>query len=254
MAEGMRREPTAYAKLATRHDVLPPFYITDEHVKESDEYNMPTRIEVVLGRRIHAGSLQAGTSSADFQYGPGHPRISKMHALIYWNNHDQCFEIKSICKKSIKVNGMAYPGPQNDQPAVPCKLTSKSRIEIADGVPVYFLLPTNAVFDKPNITYERLAIQSLSPDKELTAREIILDIQCRYSYYSDENIGPDHTWKKYLRSVLASKHMVFKKIVKIDSATGRRLFHWILHSTARTQDTGCLPPPSCYPSDDSTFE
>ena len=43
-------EPYAYAKLATRGDVLPPFYITDQHVKEKDASGVPTKIEIVLGR------------------------------------------------------------------------------------------------------------------------------------------------------------------------------------------------------------
>ena len=44
------REPMAFAKLATRRDVIQPFYITDEHVKAVDEMGNPTDIQVVLGR------------------------------------------------------------------------------------------------------------------------------------------------------------------------------------------------------------
>jgi hypothetical protein len=43
-------EPYAYAKLATRGDVLAPFYITDQHVKAKDASGVPTKIEIVLGR------------------------------------------------------------------------------------------------------------------------------------------------------------------------------------------------------------
>lgn len=43
------REPLAYAKIASRNDVIPPFYITDDYVKARDETG-PTRIEVILGR------------------------------------------------------------------------------------------------------------------------------------------------------------------------------------------------------------
>jgi len=43
-------EPYAYAKIATRGDVLPPFYLTEEHVKDRDHTGAPTRIEIVLGR------------------------------------------------------------------------------------------------------------------------------------------------------------------------------------------------------------
>jgi len=43
-------EPEAYAKLATRGDVLPPFYITDAHVKYRDQTGVPTQIEIFLGR------------------------------------------------------------------------------------------------------------------------------------------------------------------------------------------------------------
>jgi hypothetical protein len=44
------REPLAYAKIATRMDNIPPFYITEEYVKARDETGHPTRIEVILGR------------------------------------------------------------------------------------------------------------------------------------------------------------------------------------------------------------
>jgi len=42
-------EPNAYAKLATRGDVLPSFYIEDKHVKEKID-GVPTVIEIMLGR------------------------------------------------------------------------------------------------------------------------------------------------------------------------------------------------------------
>ncbi len=48
--EEPRMEPEAYAKLATRGDVLPPFYITDAHVKYRDQTGVPTQIEILLGR------------------------------------------------------------------------------------------------------------------------------------------------------------------------------------------------------------
>jgi hypothetical protein len=44
------REPMAFAKLATRNDVISPFYITDEYVKARDESGYPVKIEVILGR------------------------------------------------------------------------------------------------------------------------------------------------------------------------------------------------------------
>ena len=44
------REPLAYAKIATRTDIIPPFYITEDYVKARDENGQPLRIEVILGR------------------------------------------------------------------------------------------------------------------------------------------------------------------------------------------------------------
>jgi hypothetical protein len=55
------REPMAFAKLATRNDVIPPFYITDDYVKARDESGYPVKIEVILGRFcdiIHLSSRQ----------------------------------------------------------------------------------------------------------------------------------------------------------------------------------------------------
>ena len=46
------REPTAFAKIATRNDVIPPFYITEEYVKARDDAGYPVRIEVILGRLV----------------------------------------------------------------------------------------------------------------------------------------------------------------------------------------------------------
>ena len=46
------REPLAYAKIATRTDIIPPFYITEDYVKARDENGQPLRIEVILGRWV----------------------------------------------------------------------------------------------------------------------------------------------------------------------------------------------------------
>ena len=48
---GKIAEPFAYAKLATRGDALPPFYVTSEYVMERDLSENPRRIEVTLGRQ-----------------------------------------------------------------------------------------------------------------------------------------------------------------------------------------------------------
>jgi hypothetical protein len=50
MSAAVGREPMAFAKLATRRDVIQTFYITDEYVKAQDENGNPTEISVILGR------------------------------------------------------------------------------------------------------------------------------------------------------------------------------------------------------------
>jgi hypothetical protein len=128
------REPLAYAKIATRMDNIPPFYITEEYVKARDETGHPTRIEVILGRyqsssfagfcfQTYVAKIivkKHGTSfipcrspqpggpvdefDADFHIGH-RMKISRRHAMIYWSHEKQCFELKSICKNAVRVNG-----------------------------------------------------------------------------------------------------------------------------------------------------
>jgi hypothetical protein len=92
-------EPFAYAKLATRGDVLPPFYITDQHVKDKDEKGIPTQIEVVLGRSPPPATpgqppMSSESYSADYHIG-SRMKISKRHAMIYWSEERRGFCIKS---------------------------------------------------------------------------------------------------------------------------------------------------------------
>lgn len=49
----------AYAKLATRDEVLGPFYIDDRYVKEVDENQNPLKIEVTLGRYFAVAWLRS---------------------------------------------------------------------------------------------------------------------------------------------------------------------------------------------------
>jgi hypothetical protein len=224
---GPSKEPLAYAKLATKGDVIPSFYITDEYVKELDETNTPTRIEVVLGRSPAPGG-PSSMFEANFHIG-NRMKISKKHAMIYWNNEQQCFEIKSICKNAVKVNGVTYNGSSDGNAGAPCKLTSQACIQIADGTPLYFLLPRGRpTLDKPKLTYEQLITQVLEPDKELTVQEIIQSIQQRHSYYTDESIGENNPWKQSLRGALHHKSKVFKKIVKVDPSTNKKNTFWAL--------------------------
>mmetsp|Transcript_39599 Transcript_39599/g.61771 ORF Transcript_39599/g.61771 Transcript_39599/m.61771 type:complete len:135 (-) Transcript_39599:4570-4974(-) len=116
----VRQEPMAYAKIATREDALPPFYITDEHVKETDEQGNPTRIELVLGRSPGPGN-NPQLFNADFHIG-NRMKISKRHATIYWTPKQEKFEIKSICKNAVRVNGSLYPGSPDGQQGRPAEL------------------------------------------------------------------------------------------------------------------------------------
>eukprot|EP00960_Hanusia_phi_P024308 716424-Hanusia_phi.AAC.1 len=109
-------EPYAYAKLATKGDVLPPFYVTNDFVKERDSSGNPTRIEVTLGsswltslsRSPPPGQENANAFRADFHIGQK-MKISKMHAILYWNADQEKFYIKSICKNAVKVDGEWAP-------------------------------------------------------------------------------------------------------------------------------------------------
>ena len=57
-------KPHAYAKIATRGDVLPTFYIMEEHIKETDHIGAPTRIENVPGRCLPS-DLRAKSLAAE---------------------------------------------------------------------------------------------------------------------------------------------------------------------------------------------
>ncbi len=93
----------AFAKLATRNDVIPPFYITDDYVKARDESGYPVKIEVILGRSPQPGG-PIDEFDADFHIGH-RMKISRRHAMIYWCHEKQFFELKSICKNAVRVNG-----------------------------------------------------------------------------------------------------------------------------------------------------
>jgi hypothetical protein len=236
---GASKEPLAYAKLATKGDVIQPFYITDEFVKELDDTNTPTRIEVILGRSP-APNASTAMFDANFHIG-NRMKISKRHAMIYWNNEQQCFEIKSICKNAVKVNGVTYNGSPDGRQGTPCKLTSQACIQIADGTPLYFLLPRGRpTLDKPKLTYEQLIIQVLDPDKELTVQDIIHSIQQKHSYYTDESIGENNPWKQSLRGALHHKSKVFKKVTKIDSSTNKKNTFWRLKQDGEGEDEAAL--------------
>jgi hypothetical protein len=58
--------------------------------------------------RCHNRSPQPGGPidefDADFHIGH-RMKISRRHAMIYWSHDKQCFELKSICKNAVRVNG-----------------------------------------------------------------------------------------------------------------------------------------------------
>ncbi|EKX47554.1 hypothetical protein GUITHDRAFT_152026 [Guillardia theta CCMP2712] len=107
---------------------------------ERDHSGNPRRIEVTLGRSPPQGQEGAGAFRANFHIGQK-MKISKMHASLYWNSDDEKFYIKSICKNAVKVDGVIYPGSPDGNSGKPAPLQRQSKIEIADGVPIYFLLP-----------------------------------------------------------------------------------------------------------------
>jgi len=77
---------------------------------------------------------------SDFQIGD-RMKISKKHAMVYWSHEEENWYIKSICKNAVKVDGQTYSGSPSGTEGKPAKLQSKSQIEIADGTPIFFLLP-----------------------------------------------------------------------------------------------------------------
>jgi len=217
----------AFAKLATRRDLIQPFYITDEHVKEVDENNNPTCIQVILGRSPtgQAGSVDKQMFDSDFQIGD-RMKISKKHAMIFWNHEDENWYIKSICKNNVRVNGEAFAGSSNGE-GRHAKLASKSTIEIADGTTIYFLLPKGKLVaaEKPKTTYEHLITSVLDQGQLLTLNEIITRIQEKYPYYAEDSIHDSQTWKGSLRTTLNTKSKTFEKTNKVDAA-GKKVMYW----------------------------
>lgn len=230
MGVGQGKEPLAYAKIATKGDAIPPFYITDHYVKEVDDSGTPKRIEVILGRSPQPGGPSM-MFDADFHIG-NRMKISKKHAMIYWNAETQHFEVKSICKNAVKVNGQSYVGSSDGHAGQACQLTSQACIQIADGTALYFLLPKVRTTDKPKLTYEQLIMSVLEPDKELLYAEVVNQIQQKYAYYSDDSIGENHPWKGSLRTTLSIKTKAFRKLVKIDPATNRKATYWTIATAA----------------------
>jgi hypothetical protein len=217
----------AYAKIATKGDVIPPFYITDDYVKELDDNGVPKRIEVMLGRSPPPGG-QASVYDADFHIG-NRMKISKKHAMIFWDYESQTFQIKSICKNNVKVDGHVYPGSTDGLTGTPCTLKSQACIHVADGTPLYFLMPKGKhTLDKPKLTYEQLVTSVLEPNKSLPFQEIVHQIQKKYTYYADESIGENHAWKTSLRTTLSVKTKTFKKFQQADPETGKKLTHWAI--------------------------
>lgn len=217
----------SYAKIATKGDLIPPFYITDEFVQDVDEHQVPKRIEVVLGRSPPPGGV-ASVYDADFRIG-NRMKISKKHAMIFWDYDSQTFQIKSICKNNVKVDGHVFPGSADGLTGTPCTLKSQACIQIADGTPLYFLMPKGKpTVDKPKLTYEQLVASVLEGNKSLPFQEIVHQIQKKYTYYADDSIGESHAWKTSLRTTLSVKTKSFKKFQQVDMETGKKLTHWAM--------------------------
>mmetsp|Transcript_39599 Transcript_39599/g.61772 ORF Transcript_39599/g.61772 Transcript_39599/m.61772 type:complete len:135 (-) Transcript_39599:4096-4500(-) len=112
---------------------------------------------------------------------------------------------------------------------------SRSCIEIADGNPLYFLLPKagKPAGDKPKLTYEQLINSVVEEGQELTLSDIILRIQEKYPYYADESLQDSSTWKGSLRTTLNQKTKVFEKTVRVDDESGKKVQYW-----GKKRDTG----------------
>lgn len=134
----------------------------------------------------HAGNTDKQLFDSDFQIGD-RMKISKKHAEIYWNHEEENWMIKSICKNAVRVDGIPYPGSSTGTDGKPAKLQSKSAIEIADGTPIFFLLPKGThSLEKPKQTYEQLISSVLEGGQLLTLQEIISEIQKKYPYYAEQ--------------------------------------------------------------------
>jgi len=212
-------EPYAYAKLATRGDVLAPFYITDQHVKAKDASGVPTKIEIVLGRSPPAavpGQQVQGSYDADYHIG-ARMKISKKHARIYWSHERQSFCIQSICKNAVKVNQQTFPGSPDGSAGTEAVLDSQACIEIADSPQIFFLLPKqNQPPPKPKHTYEQLVFQVMGPHEKLTFPEIVARIQDAHPFFR-EGTSQDN-WKPSLRSTLLQKTKSFCNFSELDTA------------------------------------
>lgn len=217
-------EPFAYAKLATRGDVLPPFYIRDEHVKAKDANGVPTQIEIVLGRsppqpQPGQPALPTDSYTADYHIG-SRMKISKRHAMIYWSEERQSFCIRSICKNAVKVNGQSFPGSPEGNAGTEAPLCSQAAIEIADSGQIYFLLPKSKqpALTKPKQTYEMLA-QAVMGHEQLTLDEIINRIKDRHPYFQHVSL---ENLRTALRQTLNIKKESFTKVNGTD-AEGKKI-------------------------------